>query len=193
VSHGDTTPNPAGQDGDAVSPAIGPLPAIYAPLSPGQEGTAGQLWHAAVRAIRHRQAAMGGTVSDIPADLRYSQDHLWVRPGTGGGLVRVGVTDFAQQSLGDVVQVTLPDLGETIKAGEACGDIESVKSVNDLVAPVAGTVRARNDDLAGTPELVNTDPYGQGWMFEAEIDPTTLARQLASLMDADAYRRLAGA
>jgi glycine cleavage system H protein len=111
-------------------------------------------------------------MSDIPADLRYSPDHLWVRPGTGGGLVRVGVTDFAQRSLGDVVQVTLPDLGETIKAGEACGDVESVKSVNDLVAPVAGTVRARNDDLAGAPELVNTDPYGRGWMFEAEIDPS---------------------
>jgi len=132
-------------------------------------------------------------MSDIPADLRYSQDHLWVRPGADAGLVRVGVTDFAQQSLGDVVQVTLPDLGETIKAGEACGDIESVKSVNDLVAPVAGTVRARNDDLAATPELVNTDPYGQGWMFEAEIDPATLDQQLASLMDAGAYRRLAGA
>ena len=132
-------------------------------------------------------------MSDIPADLRYSPDHLWVRPGAGGGLVRVGVTDFAQQSLGDVVQVTLPDLGETIKAGEACGDIESVKSVNDLVAPVAGTVRARNDDLAGTPELVNMDPYGRGWMFEAEIDPSTLDQQLAGLMDAGAYRGLAGA
>ena len=107
--------------------------------------------------------------------------------------MRVGVTDFAQQSLGDVVQVTLPDLGETIKTGEACGDIESVKSVSDLVAPVAGTVRARNDDLAGTPELVNTDPYGQGWMFEAEVDPSTLEQQLAGLMDAGAYRRLAGA
>jgi glycine cleavage system H protein len=102
-------------------------------------------------------------MSDIPADLRYSPDHLWVCPGTHGGLVRVGVTDFAQQSLGDVVQVTLPDLGETIKVGEACGDVESVKSVNDLVAPVAGTVRARNDDLAGMPELLNTDPYGRGW------------------------------
>ena len=132
-------------------------------------------------------------MSDIPADLRYSPDHLWVRRGTGGGLVRVGVTDFAQQSLGDMVQVTLPDLGETIKAGEACGDVESVKSVNDLVAPVAGTVSARNDDLADTPELVNTDPYGRGWMFEAEIDPATLDQQLAGLMDAAAYRRLAGA
>jgi len=84
-------------------------------------------------------------------------------------------------------------LGETIKAGQACGDIESVKSVNDLVAPVAGTVRARNDDLASTPEVVNTDPYGQGWMFEVGIDPSTLDQQLASLMDAGAYRRLAGA
>src|SRR6185437_3482098 len=120
-------------------------------------------------------------------------DHLWVLLGAGPGLVRVGLTDFAQQSLGDVVQVTLPDLGETITAGEACGDVESVKSVNDLVAPVAGTVRARNDDLADTPELVNTDPYGRGWMFEAEIDPATLGQQLADLMDAGAYRRLAGA
>ena len=132
-------------------------------------------------------------MSGIPADLRYSQDHLWVRPDPGGALVRVGVTDFAQRSLGDVVQVTLPDLGETIKAGQACGDIESVKSVNDLVAPVAGTVRARNDDLAGTPEIVNTDPYGGGWMFEVEIDLSTLDQQLARLMDADAYRGLAGA
>src|SRR6266576_132821 len=161
-----TTPPP--EDLGAVSPAIGPLPSIYI----------------------HLRTPIGETMSDIPADLRYSADHLWVRPGVGGGLVRGGVTDFAQQSLGDVVQVTLPDLGETIKTGEACGDIESVKSVNDLVAPVAGTVRARNDDLAGTPGVVNTDPYGQGWMFEVEIDPSTLDRQLASLMDAGAYRRL---
>jgi glycine cleavage system H protein len=132
-------------------------------------------------------------MSDIPADLRYSPDHLWVRFGTGSGLVRVGVTDFAQDSLGDVVAVTLPWLGETLTAGQACGDIESVKSVNDLIAPVAGTVRTRNDDLAATPELVNTDPYGQGWMFEAEIDPSTLDRQLGGLLDADAYGSLAGA
>jgi glycine cleavage system H protein len=132
-------------------------------------------------------------MSDIPADLRYSPDHLWVRFGTGSGLVRVGVTDFAQDSLGDVVAVTLPWPGETLTAGQACGDIESVKSVNDLIAPVAGTVRTRNDDLAATPELVNTDPYGQGWMFEAEIDPSTLDRQLGGLLDADAYGSLAGA
>ena len=129
---------------------------------------------------------------EIPADLRYSKDHLWARPGPDAGVVRVGVTDFAQQSLGDVVAVTLPDPGDTVKAGEACGDIESVKSLSDLVAPVTGTVRARNDDLAGAPELVNTDPYGRGWMFEVETGPATLSQQLAALMDADAYRALPG-
>jgi glycine cleavage system H protein len=131
-------------------------------------------------------------MSGIPADLRYSQDHLWVRRVGGTSLVRVGVTDFAQQSLGDVVEVTLPRTGETVQSGQACGDIESVKNVSDLIAPVTGTVRARNDDLARTPGLVNTDPYGQGWMFEAEIDPAALDRQLADLMDAPAYRSLAG-
>jgi glycine cleavage system H protein len=130
---------------------------------------------------------------DIPADLRYSKDHLWARPGAGTGLVRVGVTDSAQQSLGDVVDVSLPSPGDTVKTCEACGDIESVKSVSDLVAPVTGTVRTRNDDLTRTPELVNTDPYGQGWLFEVETGPATLGQQLAALMDARAYRDLAGA
>jgi glycine cleavage system H protein len=130
---------------------------------------------------------------EIPADLRYSTDHLWVRPVDGTILVRAGVTDFARQSLGDVVEVTPPGAGDTITAGEACGDIESVKSVSDLIAPVTGTVRDRNDELTRTPELVNTDPYGQGWLFEAEIDPAALDRQLAALMDAGAYRALAGA
>ena len=130
---------------------------------------------------------------EIPADLRYSKDHLWARAGAGAGLVRVGVTDFAQQSLGDVVEVTPPEPGSMVTAGEACGDIESVKTLSDLVAPVTGTVRGRNDALAGAPELVNTDPYGQGWMFEVEIDPATLGQQLAALMDAGAYRALAGA
>ena len=118
---------------------------------------------------------------------------MWARSGAGTGLVRVGVTDFAQQSLGDVVDVALPKPGDTITAGETCGDIESVKSLSDLVAPVTGTVRARNDDLSGAPELVNTDPYGQGWLFEIETNPATLGQLLAALMDADAYRVLVGA
>ena len=132
-------------------------------------------------------------MTDIPADLRYSKDHLWARPGVDTGLVRVGVTDFAQQSLGDVTDVTLPEPGDTVTTGEACGDVESVKSLSDLVAPVTGTSHARNDALADAPELVNTDPYGQGWMFEVETDPATLSRQLAALMDADGYRALIGA
>lgn len=80
-----------------------------------------------------------------------------------------------------------------MKAGEACGDIESTKSVSDLVAPVTGTVRTRNDDLAGAPELVTSDPYGEGWIFEAETDPATLDQQLAALMDAQAYSEMVGA
>jgi glycine cleavage system H protein len=130
---------------------------------------------------------------EIPADLKYSADHLWIRVVDGTGLVRAGVTDFAQQSLGDVVEVTPPRAGDSITAGDACGDIESVKSVSDLIAPITGTVRDRNDDLAQAPEVVNSDPYGQGWIFEAEIDPATLDRQLAGLLDPGAYRDLTGA
>ena len=129
----------------------------------------------------------------IPADLKYGQDHMWARPGPNGGLVRVGLTDFAQGSLGDVVDVSLPGPDETVDAGQPCGDIESVKSVNDLIAPVSGTVRRRNDELANAPELINSDPYGQGWMFEIEPDPTTLGTQLGALLDAHAYGALTGA
>jgi glycine cleavage system H protein len=105
----------------------------------------------------------------------------------------MGLTDFAQGSLGDVVDVSLPEVGDTVDAGEPCGDIESVKSVNDLIAPVSGTVRRRNDELANAPELINSDPYGQGWMFEIEADPTTLTTQLGALLDAHAYGGLTGA
>jgi glycine cleavage system H protein len=133
-----------------------------------------------------------GKMSEIPADLRYSQDHLWARRDAGTGRVRVGITDFAQQSLGDVVDVTLPRLGDTVTAGQACGDIESTKSVNDLVAPVSGTVGARNDDLGNSPDLVNADPYGRGWMFDIDADPSALDGQLAGLLDASAYGDVAG-
>lgn len=129
---------------------------------------------------------------DIPADRRYSKDHLWARPGDGTGPIRIGVTDFAQQSLGDVVDVSLPTPGGTVRAGETCGDIESVKSLSDLTAPVTGTVRSRNDALIQAPELVNSDPYGEGWMAEIEADPATLSQQLASLLDAVGYRDLVG-
>jgi glycine cleavage system H protein len=168
-------------DWPAVSLAFGPVPAIYVPQPPERPSA------------RHQHDSIGGTMPDIPTDLRYSQDHLWARSDAGTGVVRIGLTDFAQQSLGDVVAVTLPAPGEKVTAGEPSGDIESVKSLNDLVTPVTGTVRTRNDDLAGAPDLVNTDPYGQGWMLEIDTDPATLGEQLAALMDPSAYRELTGA
>ena len=131
-------------------------------------------------------------MSDIPAELRYGQDHLWARRDPGSSLVRIGVTDFAQESLGDVVDVTLPDRGDTVRAGQACGDIESVKSLSDLIAPVTGTVRSHN----GAEPNARTGqhrPYGQGWLADVEADPATLDQQLASLLDADGYRELVGA
>ena len=128
---------------------------------------------------------------EIPAGLRYTSDHVWVRR-VADGRVRVGVTDFAQQSLGDVVEVTPPGAGDVIEAGAACGDIESVKSVSDLIAPVTGTVSASNGNLAGQPELVNADPYGEGWMFDVEVGPASLDEQFVTLLDADVYRALTG-
>ena len=101
----------------------------------------------------------GLAVPDAPENLRFSADHLWVDP-TNDSLLRVGITDFAQQSLGDVIDVTPPEAGATVTAGEACGEIESTKSVSDLVAPITGAVEQRNDDLVESPDLVNSDPFG---------------------------------
>ena len=127
-------------------------------------------------------------MSDIPADLRYTPEHEWVRVVTGDGTVRVGITDFAQSSLGDVVYVQLPDLGSEVTAGESFGEVESTKSVSDLYAPVTAKVTAVNGDLESNPQLVNSDPYGQGWLLELQADGDTLEQGLAALLDADAYR-----
>lgn len=127
---------------------------------------------------------------DTPENLRYSADHLWVDPA-GESLLRVGITDYAQQSLGDVIAVTPPG-SAAITAGEACGEIESTKSISDLIAPITGTVELSNDELLGSPDLVNSDPYGKGWIFEARVDATTEADQLARLMDAAVYHELTG-
>ena len=126
-------------------------------------------------------------MSDIPADLRYTPEHEWVRV-TGDGTVRVGITDFAQSSLGDVVYVQLPDVGSEVTAGESFGEVESTKSVSDLYAPVTAKVTAVNGDLESNPQLVNSDPYGQGWLLELQADGDTLEQGLAALLDADAYR-----
>jgi glycine cleavage system H protein len=109
-----------------------------------------------------------------PEDLKYTPEHEWVRAGDGGA-VRVGITDYAQSALGDIVFVTLPDVGADVTAGEPCGELESTKSVSDLYAPVSGTVTARNDALDATPEVVNSDPYGEGWMMEIQpVDPAAV-------------------
>jgi glycine cleavage system H protein len=123
-----------------------------------------------------------------PEDLRYTAEHEWVAgPAGGGDAVRVGITHYAQDSLGDIVYVQLPDLGTEVTAGESLGEVESTKSVSEIYAPVSGTVVSRNDDLTATPELVNSDPYGAGWLVE--IRPADAAA-VADLLDAAAYRAL---
>ena len=121
-----------------------------------------------------------------PEDLKYTPEHEWVRtPGEAEGSVRVGITQYAQDALGDIVYVSLPEVGEQVAAGAACGELESTKSVSDVYAPVAGEVVARNDALDATPELVNNDPYGGGWLFE--VVPTHPAAPDA-LLDAASYQ-----
>jgi glycine cleavage system H protein len=116
---------------------------------------------------------------EYPDQLRYTSEHEWVQPV--GERVRVGITAYAQDALGDIVFVSLPDEGATVTAGSSVGEVESTKSVSDLYTPVTGTVVGRNEALDGTPELVNTDPYGDGWMFEIEpSDPAALDGLLSS-------------
>ncbi len=123
-----------------------------------------------------------------PEDLMYTPEHEWVRR-TDDELVRIGITDYAQEQLGDIVFVTLPEPGSEVVAGQPCGEVESTKSVSDVYAPVSGTVVARNDALDATPELLNTDPYGEGWMVE--IRPTD-DRAVADLLDAAGYQQTIG-
>lgn len=127
-------------------------------------------------------------MSDIPPDLHYTAEHEWVRR-SGDDVVRVGITDFAQSALGDVVFVQLPDVGAELTAGESFGEVESTKSVSDLYAPVSGTVSAVNADLEGSPQLVNSDPYGGGWLLDVQVsDVAGLESAISSLLDAEAYR-----
>ncbi len=119
-----------------------------------------------------------------PEHLRYTAEHEWVAPA-GEGRVRFGITDHAQDALGDIVFVSLPEAGRALSAGEACGEVESTKSVSDVYCPVAGTVVARNDAVETSPETINADPYGDGWLVELEI---TDVAALDGLWDAAAYR-----
>ncbi len=121
-----------------------------------------------------------------PDDLKYTSEHEWVRvPGETDGSVRIGITDYAQDALGDIVYVSLPEIGEAVEAGKTCGELESTKSVSDVYAPVTGEVVARNEALDATPELVNSDPYAGGWLFE--VVPSE-GGAVDGLMDAAAYQ-----
>ena len=128
-------------------------------------------------------------MSEIPPDLSYTSEHEWVQR-VGDDTVRVGITDFAQSSLGDVVFVQLPDIGAEVAAGETFGEVESTKSVSDLYSPVTAKVVAINGDLEGNPELVNTDPYGEGWLVELQAGADALGNELDGLLDADGYQAL---
>jgi glycine cleavage system H protein len=124
---------------------------------------------------------------EYPSDLRYTAEHEWVR--ADGPAVRVGITAYAQDALGDIVYVQLPEPGTAVEAGQPCGEIESTKSVSDVYAPVSGTVTARNETLEGSPELVNSDPYGDGWMLQIEpSDPAAVD----GLLDAQSYAESVG-
>jgi glycine cleavage system H protein len=122
---------------------------------------------------------------DIPDDLRYSTDHEWARAEEGR--VRVGITDYAQDALGDVVFVDVPEAGRQVAKGEAVAEVESTKSVSEIYAPMAGTVVDVNNDLSDNPERLNEDPYGEGWIFALELDDPA---QLDELLDAEGYRAL---
>ena len=125
-------------------------------------------------------------MAEIPPDLRYTNDHEWARV-TEGNIVRVGITDYAQNSLGDIVFVSVHGMDSTVESGDTFGEVESTKSVSDLYAPVTGSVVARNEALDDQPDLVNSDPYGAGWIAEIEVDDLSV---LDSLLDAQAYGQL---
>lgn len=128
-------------------------------------------------------------MSKIPGELKYATSHEWVR-SESDGTVSVGISDYAQASLGDLVFVELPEIGRTLNAGETCAVVESVKAASDIYAPVAGEIVAANEELAAAPELINNDPYGDGWIFR--IRPANPA-ELDALLDADGYQEVADA
>lgn len=125
----------------------------------------------------------------IPENRKYTAEHEWAMPTGDGSVLRIGITAYAQENLGDIVYVALPEVGQALDAGQSFGEVESTKSVSELYAPVAGTVSARNEALEANPELVNSDPFGAGWMVEIEA---TDAAAADGLLDAEAYSEQLG-
>ena len=121
-------------------------------------------------------------MSNIPADLQYTKSHEWVRQ-VQNGAVEIGITDHAQSALGDLVFVEVPDVGRALHAGEACAVVESVKAASDVYSPVAGRIAAANAELAQRPELLNHDPYGEGWLMRVEVDPAAGAPALLTAVE----------
>ncbi|MEM8620924.1 MAG: glycine cleavage system protein GcvH [Actinomycetota bacterium] len=124
---------------------------------------------------------------NVPSELRYSSDHEWIRRDGDSSTVSVGITEYAQDSLGDVVFVEIPDAGTAVAAGDSFSEVESTKSVSDIYAPVSGTIAAVNDQLEDRPELLNSDPYGEGWICTIEMSAPD---EFSALLDADGYRAL---
>jgi glycine cleavage system H protein len=124
---------------------------------------------------------------NVPDELRYTAEHEWARLDQGGRVVRVGITDFAQDALGDVVYVDLPAVGTSVGAAESVGEVESTKSVSEMYAPVSGTIVAVNEALVDNPQLLNEDPYGEGWLIDIEL---AAEAGIDHLLDAAGYRTL---
>ena len=125
-------------------------------------------------------------MSDLPGDLKYTKDHEWVRVEEDG-TVKVGITDHAQNALGDLVYIEPPEVGASVAAGDSCSVVESVKAASDVYSPIGGEIIAANEALADAPEIVNRDPYGEGWLFSMRPGDST---EIEALMDADAYQAL---
>lgn len=124
-------------------------------------------------------------MSDVPLELRYTKEHEWVAKTEVSNRVRIGITDFAQSALGDIVYIQLPALGDDLSAGQVCGEVESTKSVSELYAPISGKVIAINAALTANPEILNSDPYGQGWIVEVDVSGGD-----ADLLSAEEYVKL---
>ena len=127
-------------------------------------------------------------MSNIPADLNYTAEHEWVRV-INESTIRFGITDYAQDALGDIVFVSLPNIGDQLTAGATCGEVESTKSVSDIYAPVSGEVVARNDAIETSPDTLNADPYNNGWIVELKVSSDANAL-VATLLDAAAYQEI---
>jgi glycine cleavage system H protein len=127
-------------------------------------------------------------MNNVPSDLKYTAEHEWVQV-IDATTIRFGITDYAQEALGDIVFVSLPGLGATVTAGVSCGEVESTKSVSDIYAPVSGVISARNEGTETAPETLNSDPYGKGWLADVTVSGD-VAESLANLLDASAYLAL---